>query len=100
MTAGVHHSDIVAVVCGAYFGGKRHIDTFGHRQGVHVRAKSDHRPGFAAFQNADNTGQAATLMSETREAINTADQSMQELSRSMTEISQATSWMTSGVGNI
>ncbi len=42
-------------------------------------------------QNADNTGQADILMTETREAIGTADHSMQELSRSMAEISQASS---------
>ncbi len=48
------------IVFGAYLGGKRHIDTFGYRQGIDVRAKPNHRSCFTAFQKADNTGMGNT----------------------------------------
>ncbi len=55
MTTSMHHSNILPIVFGAHFGSKWHIDTFGDRQGIHVSAKPDYRPGSAAFQQANNT---------------------------------------------
>ena len=56
MPTGVHHADILAVVGRSDLGGERHVDFFGHREGVHVGPQGDDRPGLPAFQHSHDAG--------------------------------------------
>ena len=56
MTAGVHDADLLTHPLGPRRGLERKVALFGDWQSVHVGAERDHPAGFAAAQDADDTG--------------------------------------------
>lgn len=56
MPTGMHHADLLAIVGGSDRARKRDLRPLNDRQGIHIRAKPDDRPGERAMKDTHHPG--------------------------------------------